>query len=536
VANDNLSRIISRFLQTQSSNPQVIELAVQIQNQVELNGSTAIKYETVLDDAIISDDGQSGYIVQKNGQAGFRRFYNQEQRIKTDFLSAQSIALDKENVKSAIQKVMALLNLNQPSSQTSSIDLQWQACLACLHQSRFILTGGPGTGKTTTVVRMMLLYLLLNKDKKIALSAPTGKAANQMMHSINQQLIQVELPDDIKQLVTLTAQTIHRLLGYNNQTNKLKYNKDNPLPYDLIIIDEASMLDVSLTDALLQALKPQAQLLLIGDKNQLPAVDAGNVFADLCQLFTKTSNSSSTADLLEAYINDKADDISLSPSIELQQNYRFSDDSVIAQLCLSLSNKENKTIHELRDKKLLHWLNPQNKAEKKVILEKWYSGIPNEETAVLLSAVNNGHNSVYELNDLAREILYQNKTYYQNMPVMITKNDYTLGVFNGDIGYMSFDNNQWQVNFSIEGENKRIQLSALHEWQQANAITIHKSQGSEYDHVLIAIPNNQELKHLTNALLYTAISRAKKTITLWANDEIIEKIIATNESRMTFLN
>ena len=532
MANDNLSRTINRFLHTQSNNPQVIELGVEIQNQVELNGSTAIKYATVLDDAIISDDGQSGYIVQKDGLAGFRSFYNQEQRIKSDFLNAQSIPLDKTVVKTAVQKVMELLKLTQPES----LDLQWQACLACLHQSRYILTGGPGTGKTTTVVRMMLLYLLLNKDKKIALSAPTGKAANQMMHSINQQLVEVELPEDIKQSITLTAQTIHRLLGYNNQTNKLKHNKDNPLPYDLIIIDESSMLDVSLTDALLQALKPQAQLLLIGDKNQLPAVDAGNVFADLCRLFTQSINNEVSSNLLEAYINQQTDDIKINPSIELQHNYRFSDDSVIAQLCSSLSKQQAKTILELRDSNVLNWSNPQIKAEKKDILKTWYGNIPQDETAILLSAVNNGNNSVFELNDLAREILYQNNVYYQDMPIMITNNDYTLGVFNGDIGYMSLHDNQWYVNFNIEGENKRIQLSALHGWQQANAITIHKSQGSEYDHVLIAIPNNDELKHLTNALLYTAISRAKKSITLWASEEIIEKIIKTNENRLTFLN
>ncbi len=140
-----------------------------------------------------------------------------------------------------------------------------------------------------------------------------------------------------------------------------------------------------------------------------------------------------------------------------------------------------------------------------------------------------------QLNDLAREILYQNNTYYNDMPIMMTHNDYTLGVFNGDIGHMIMLDNQWFVNFIIEGKNKRIQLSAINDWQQANAITIHKSQGSEYDHVLIAIPDNDDLKLLTNALLYTAISRAKKTMTLWASDDIIEKIIKTSENRLTFL-
>jgi exodeoxyribonuclease V alpha subunit len=265
-------------------------------------------------------------------------------------------------------------------------------------------------------------------------------------------------------------------------------------------------------------------------------VDAGNVFADLCRLFSQITNNIPLTNLLEAYINLQSDDITIHPSIELQHNYRFSDDSVIAQLCASLSNQQVKVILELRGKNLLHWSNPQKKAEKKDMLKTWYDNIPQDETAVLLSAVNNGNNSVLELNGLAREILYQNNTYYQDMPIMITNNDYTLGIFNGDIGHMCFHDNQWHVNFSIEGENKRIQLSALHDWQQANAITIHKSQGSEYDHVLIAIPNNDELKHLTNALLYTAISRAKKTMTLWASDEIIKKIIKTNENRLTFLN
>jgi exodeoxyribonuclease V alpha subunit len=184
----------------------------------------------------------------------------------------------------------------------------------------------------------------------------------------------------------------------------------------------------------------------------------------------------------------------------------------------------------------LNWSNPQNKSEKKGILEKWYAEIPQEDTAVLLSAVNNGNNSVSELNEMARVILYQNKSYYQDMPIMITKNDYTLGVFNGDIGQLDYQESQWYAHFIIEGENKSIQLSALHDWQQANAITIHKSQGSEYDHVLIAIPDNDELKLLTNSLLYTAISRAKKTVTLWASHKIIAKIIVTNEGRMTFLN
>ena len=180
--NENLSKEIAKFLQSQTSNPQVVDLGCQIQNQIEL-GSTAIEYKESIKNSFISNDGSSGYIVQKNGMAGFRRFYNQEQSIKADFINSIEYQIDKKALKSAIEKVSKVLNLKLPES----LDLQWQACLAGLHKGRFILTGGPGTGKTTTVIRMMLLYLTLNSTKQIAISAPTGKAANQMMHSIAQQ-------------------------------------------------------------------------------------------------------------------------------------------------------------------------------------------------------------------------------------------------------------------------------------------------------------------------------------------------------------
>ena len=530
MANENLSNDIAKFLQSQTNNPQVAELGREIQNKIEL-GSTAIHYKHKIEDSLISDDAKSGYIVQKDGLAGFRRFYNQEQRIRAEFLNSDSTTYDRNKVKSAIETIMGYLNLNQ----VESIDLQWQACLSSLQQSRFILTGGPGTGKTTTVVRMMLLYLILNKDKHIALSAPTGKAANQMMHSISQQIVDIEVPNGLKQKLELKAQTIHRLLGYNNQKNTVKYNQHNPLPYDLIIIDESSMLDVSLTYAILQALKPSAQLILIGDKNQLPAVEAGNVFADLCQLLTQVSENEMPQNLLEYYLNDKNEDLEITHYMALQKNYRFTHDSTIAQLCTALSQSDSSIFHRLKNNNRLPWFDPVKKTDKKQLLKKWFANVPKGESTILLSAVNNGFNSVAELNDIVRDILYSNNSYNQGMPIMVTKNDYALGVFNGDIGHLNLIENQWQVVFNIQGDQKFISLSALSDWQQANAITIHKSQGSEYDHVLIALPNDDELKILTNALLYTAISRAKKTITLWADEEIIDKIIKTSENRITFL-
>ena len=514
-----------KFFQALTENQQTIELAMQIQQGLE-QGHTAVKYEDLINDQMISNDGKSGYIVQKNGLAGFRRFYNQEQNIRNEFLNSQMIDLDFLQVKKSIKQVLAIIE----HKDSTALDLQWQACLSSLQHTRFVLSGGPGTGKTTTVIRMMLLYLGINPDKKIALSAPTGKAANRMIQSINSVLSEINISEKVN--VCQQAQTLHRLLGYNHQNNTLKYNQHNPLPYDFIIIDEASMLDVTMTDALLKALKPQAQLLLMGDKNQLPAVEAGNVFADLCELLKPKK----VIDLFNYYVHgSEAKYTELSNYIELKKNYRFNQDSVVAQSCASLISQDFEKLKALKNNQFFNWINPISRDAKLAQLKQWYPSISGDETAILLSPVNHGSNSVSELNEMAVKLLYKNHGYNENMPIMVTENDYTLGIFNGDIGYLTKVDDKWQIPFIIEGKIKNIQLDAINKWTIAHAISIHKAQGSEYDHVLIALPNDFELEILTNSLLYTAISRAKKSITIWSNEEIIHKIIKTRESRLTFL-
>ncbi len=485
---------IRTFIQSLTSNPKVVELVLQVQQQLE-KGHTAIQFNETLEDELISSDGDHGYIVQQGKLAGFRRFFNQEKAIAADFNNSQSIENNPDEIKKAIEYVCQTLELPVIEAQQNEQDKQWQASLEFLAHSRYILSGGPGTGKTTTVVRMLMMFSYLNPDAKIALAAPTGKAANRMMQSINNLL-----PKDKPQ----TAQTLHRLLGFNQQKNTVKYNKNNPLPYDLIIIDEASMLDVTIAYRIIQALKPSAQLLLIGDRNQLPSVEPGNVFADLCGM---------------AKLNYK----------ELIENFRFSQDSIISMLCVSLINQDLETFNQYHQHK-----NPQSRDEKHKAMQDW-TDMTGTESAIILSPIKYGRDSVTELNELVMQILYKNNKLNQGMPIIVSKNDYALNVFNGDIGHLHLKNNQWFANFNIQGSQKSINLDAINGWQAAHAITIHKSQGSEYDHVLIVLPNDLELEILTSSLLYTAISRARKSITIWSSQRIIAKILATNENRMTFL-
>ena len=517
---------IKHFFQGLTNNQDSIELAVKIQQAIE-EGHTAINYHSLIKDDCISDDGSSGYLVIKGKRAGFRRFYNQETILKNAFCNKQTISLDKKAVQQAISSIIN----NSDLTSKQEIDWQWQACLSALTHKYFILDGGPGTGKTTTIVRLLLLYIQLYPDNKIMLAAPTGKAANRMSQSLNQNLTQIDLDEESKSKLQIQAKTIHRLLGYNPKTNKLKFNKNQPLSYDLIIIDESSMLDVSLSFCLVNALKDGAQLIFIGDKNQLPAVDAGNVFADLCTLLAQDSEQKN---LLTSYLEQNNKIPNSTNYVKLIKNYRFKQNSIVAKLCNTLTKQDVEQFNDLKTDENFHLNNPQNKQDKLESLKQWYDSINLTESKIILCATNKGTNSVTELNELAKAILHNQQELASNTPIIVNKNDYNLDVYNGDMGTLQMHNNQWHVPFIIEGKEQLIQLQALN-WQIAHAISIHKSQGSEYDHVLITLSENIEQDLLTNALLYTAISRAKKSITLWANDKIIAKTIKNQSNRLTFL-
>ena len=524
--NSTLVPEIVQFFKSITNNQGVINLAREIQIASE-SGHSAITGMLEYEHDLISQDGSHGYIVQTNGKSGFRRLYNDEIFIRNNFLSKHAIDVDLNRLQSILKNVVKF-NVN-----TEEIDWQWQAAISALFHSRFILSGGPGTGKTTAIIKMLLLYLQLHPDNSIALAAPTGKAANRMVESIRQNIEQSNISDEFISRIPKNAVTIHRLLKYKPRSNRNFYNNNNHLPYNLIIIDEASMLDISMMCTLLKALKPNAQLILLGDKNQLPAVDVGNVFADLCNLMKNQSG----YNLLNEISNNQSIITSkISNFVELKKNYRFADDSVIFALCESIILTDYEKFAECRKYPHFTWKSPKKKSEKSQFLNQWVESHQNGETSMLLAATNSGENSVKELNQLSREVFHDNFEINEGMPVLVTQNDYTLGIFNGDIGFISKKKGQWYALFNIQGKQQYILLDAIKNWQLAHAISIHKSQGSEYDHVLITIADNIEEDFLNRELLYTAVSRAKKTIQIWCSENTIKTILKASNQRITFLS
>jgi len=332
-----------------------------------------------------------------------------------------------------------------------------------------IITGGPGTGKTTSLAKILKNRL----NEKILLAAPTGKAAFRMRESLANQGIELE------------AKTIHRLLIHK------------PLEANIIAIDECSMVDLPLMSKLLDAAPSDCDLYLLGDKHQLASVEAGSVFADICAKFEKN------------------------PDIytELTKNWRAKEAPGIVKLSEeilnnSVKNFDNDNVHysgELSVENLFEEYKSLLKAE-------------NEKEAIrflksfqILCAIKKGRNGVENINKKLLSMAKHSKF----TPIIITENNYQQNLFNGDTGVKDKEN-----AYFLNGEEIRtFHLLTLPKYEDAFAITIHKSQGSEYEKVAVVYPerDREELEQtiLTKELLYTAITRAKKECFIFGNESVL---------------
>lgn len=439
-----------------------------------------------------------------------------------------------------------------------------------------IITGGPGTGKTYTVAQLVIALQQAtesgdsqNKNIKfstdsasLALAAPTGKAAQRMQESLQSALDAANV-----QLQLQEAKTIHRLLGID-QTGRPRYDAKNPLGEDIIIIDEASMLGVELANHLVSSVKPGARLILLGDANQLAAVDAGAVLADLCRIpllqpihaeLTESRRFSDNSGIgkLAYQINQPKIDIEAIWQL-LKQDAMLSFHYVnTLQAENIIDNKENNSLSKLKNiqkitenyskyiKKIKNLLeNPIEKSMPRSVKDTITSLMQTFNQFRILSAGHNGewgdhyinkYLSQWHLTELKLP-LGQN-TWFHGRPVMVLQNNYELGLFNGDIGFcLQTTDERSQLEVFFENKTQGIAVNLLNEEviATAYAMTIHKSQGSEFDHIAITF-DNSHARLLSKELIYTAVTRAREKVSIYSTKYAFEKAIQTPTERHTGL-
>ncbi|MGD2170605.1 MAG: exodeoxyribonuclease V subunit alpha [Gammaproteobacteria bacterium] len=436
--------------------------------------------------------------------------------------------------------INSLLTLGTAAADTDFGDLfgdaaeidadQKQAVLNAASKPFSVISGGPGSGKTSTVVRILALLLARQADCRVALAAPTGKAAARMQDSILRRVDQLGLDDAVIEEIDFEATTLHRLLGYRGRT--FVHDADNPLAVDCLIVDEASMIDLKLMYHLLQALPDDARLILLGDRDQLASVAAGNVLGDITghgrDIETETAAVAGAVSLLRG-------------------NYRFAADSVIGQLAENINRGRSDTAIELLSDsgRGLKWWQPEDEETIEPEALEWIcdaylpifdcssaqAALEVYESTRVLCAVNQGPLGVETVGRRISESLLARAglppaELYPGLPIMITRNHYELGLYNGDSGILWREEAGLHACFRSEGGIRSISINRLPAYTPAWTSTVHKSQGSEYDSVLMILPSDPDSEVLSRELLYTAVTRARQNFLLQAARPALSAAVA----------
>lgn len=438
-------------------------------------------------------------------------------------------------------------------------DVQAVAAAACLLRPLWQICGGPGTGKTTTVARLLALELAARPiPPKIALAAPTGKAATRLFEALGQQVAGLGLPEAALELLPRQAFTLHRLLGYRPREESFRFRPGNPLPYDLVVVDEASMVDLLLMDNFFAALPAHGRVVLLGDKDQLASVETGSVFGDLSQAALgggfREESREALAPLLGGGLPHESPPKLADTAVELKKSWRFEGQPGIGALAAAIKNRDAAAaLQVLEEGRPDAGLRPH--AERKELLapgtEFFRSCLastgPAEALARLasfrlLAVLRAGPWGVENLNKevekhlLERFGLDTSRRWYPGRPILVRANDYEAELWNGDMGVIWEEEGQSWAYFAVPGksETRRLPLAKLPVHDTAWAMTVHQSQGSEFDQVLLVLPA-EDHPLAGRELLYTGVTRARKRIELVASPRLIEAAIGRESRRISGL-
>jgi exodeoxyribonuclease V alpha subunit len=484
--------------------------------------------------SIGNEDANLPLVYTDRGRLYFRRYYEYE-RLVADVLTHKC-------TKASVEVSKDTKEFFKNSISHFVDDQQVLAVGAVLHRDLVLLSGGPGTGKTRTIVAMLAAYIHEHPNHLIALAAPTGKAAFRMRESVLQSLKLIELPDSIRQKIidSTKATTLHRLLGSRMGSTDFQRNKRNPLPAHLVVVDEASMIDLPLMAKLCDALRDDTKLVLIGDAAQLAPVHGGAVFTGLIE--SSQPNEFREEDLVKMGFFSNSAKLSqssnrfASSTIQLSKVHRRKD--------ISSSGKINELCHAIKEGRVkdavsvihsgvesITWISDLTDPLLDSLLGDEFSGLSDAHDPSLalsklgefriLCANNEGDYGVSHWNAKTVGLLPNNDASIR--PVVVHVNDYSIGLYNGDDGVVFGS----KVYFQSEEGVREIAKSRLPQHKMGYASTIHRSQGSEFDKVAIILPP-EDSKLLSRELLYVAISRAKEKVFLVGSEDSL--IAAVNRT------
>lgn len=465
-------------------------------------------------------------VLDAAGRLYLHRCWCYEQQVADGILSrCHTPAADETALEAALDRYFPV--------NGGDVDLQRVAARMTLTHRFSVISGGPGTGKTATVARILALLLDLAGESRpeIMLAAPTGKAAARLHQSILQAVDRLSLPEEIRDAFPSDVRTIHRLLGVQSRSGGFRHNRANRLPCDILVVDEASMVDLQLMAGLLEALPDATRVILLGDRNQLASVEAGAVLADIC---------------------DSAGQAAV-PVTHLTKSYRFGSDSGIAALSRLINSGEGAAALELLQSGRypdITWRPlPTGRAFEEAFAAAVRDGYGAYARAVspedaltalnsfrVLSPLRIGPSGIEQLNRQCENILDPgHNPQHQGRPVMVTGNNYELELFNGDIGVIMECNGYPAVWFeNPAGGLRHISPLRLPPSEAAYALTVHKSQGSEFDRVLLILPDHLS-DVLTSELIYTAVTRARSRIEIWGAEEVFRQAVERRTRRISGL-
>lgn len=437
--------------------------------------------------------------------------------------------------------------ISQLFKGTSAEDVDWQrvAVAHALRHALTVLTGGPGTGKTTTVTRLLVALAALSaRPVAMALAAPTGKAAQRLTESIigqKQRLLNEGVDAQLLRAIPEEACTVHRLLGVRGGSGGFIHGEDKPLDLDVLVVDEVSMLDLPLMTALFRALPDKTRVILIGDPDQLPAVGVGGILAELVREPDEhyLKDDASWIEAVTGQTVPVSTHVGAPWHTALYHSRRFDPGSGIGRLARALQNgqlalaadilanppAEDLCWHPLWEAQTLldagksHW--------RRLLQAK----TPDEafealKTFRVLTPLRQGPWGVEQLNPLIEQHLgvgagTASGPWYQGRPIMVTRNHYGVGLFNGDVGLIWEQDGQKVALFESESGTgyRTFPVHRLPEVETVFAMTIHKTQGSEFDEVLMLLPEDAE-RLLSRELIFTGLTRAKRRLTLLASADV----------------